>query len=76
MSKKEANEFLDSLKLNESPTNEEFYQAILSAYMDRTRQVYFIWKKIKELYPDIDANKHRSKRSYNGSNIKRWSNGI
>ncbi|SCH47399.1 MULTISPECIES: hypothetical protein [unclassified Romboutsia] len=57
MSKKEANEFLDSLKLNESPTNEEFYQAILSAYMDRTRQVYFIWKKIKELYPDIDANK-------------------
>lgn len=57
MSNKEAKEFFESLKLNQNPTNEEFYEAVLSAYMDRTRQVYFIWKKIKELYPDVDANR-------------------
>lgn len=49
--------FVDSLKLNEDVKIEEFHKAVKSAYMDRTTQVYFIWKKLKELYPDVDANK-------------------
>lgn len=53
----EVKEFVDSLKLDESVSIEDFRKAIKSAYMDRTTQVYFIWKKLKELYPEVDANK-------------------
>ncbi len=49
--------FVDSLKLNESVSPQDYYEAVKSAYKDRTRQVYFIWKKLKELYPEVDANK-------------------
>ncbi|MDD2494434.1 MAG: L-2-amino-thiazoline-4-carboxylic acid hydrolase [Tissierellia bacterium] len=56
--KKLLNDFIESLKLNEDVvTTEDFYKAVKNANMDRTTQVYFIWKKIKELYPEIDANK-------------------
>lgn len=57
MSKKEIESFLAESKINESATVEEFKEAVKGAYKDRTRQVYFIWKKIKELYPEVDANK-------------------
>ena len=54
---KEVKNFVDSLKLNEDVSVEEFHKAVKSAYMDRTTQVYFIWKKLKELYPEVDANR-------------------
>jgi hypothetical protein len=58
MSEKEAiAKFVESLKLEDPVSPEDFYKAILSAYQDGTRQVYFIWKKLKELYPEVDANK-------------------
>jgi len=36
---------------------EEFRREVRNAYMDRTRQVYFIWKKLKEIYPEVDADR-------------------
>ena len=36
---------------------EEFRREIRNAYMDRTRQVYFIWKKLKETHPEVDADR-------------------
>lgn len=36
---------------------EEFRREIRNAYMDRTRQVYFIWKKLKETCPEVDADR-------------------
>lgn len=53
----EVKNFVESLKLDEPVTPEEFHSAIKSAYMDRTTQIYFIWKKLKELYPEVDANR-------------------
>lgn len=53
----EVKDFVESLKLEESVSIDEFHQAVKSAYMDRTTQIYFIWRKLKELYPEVDANK-------------------
>ena len=36
---------------------EEFRKAVRDAYMDRTRQIYFIWRKLKELHPEVDADR-------------------
>ena len=50
-------EYIDSLKLDQPVSLEEFHQAVKSAYKDRSTQIYFIWKKLKELYPQVDANR-------------------
>lgn len=55
--KKRIQDYMDSLKLNEPVSPEEFHQAVKSAYKDRSTQIYFIWKKLKELYPEVDANR-------------------
>jgi hypothetical protein len=55
MSKDEIKSFTDSMEFDKPVSMDEFKTAVKSAYMDRSRQVYFIWKKIKELYPEIDA---------------------
>lgn len=55
--KKEIKQFVEGLKVDKDATPEEFYQAVKSAYMDRTTQIYFIWKRLKELYPEVDANR-------------------
>jgi len=57
VSKEEIKAFLKETKVDEQPTIEEFHQAVKSAYKDRSTQIYFIWKKLKELYPEVDANK-------------------
>lgn len=49
--------YMESLKLEEPVSPEEFHQAVKSAYKDRSTQIYFIWKKLKELYPEVDANR-------------------
>jgi len=48
---------VEGLKTDQNATPEEFHQAVKSAYMDRTTQIYFIWRKLKELYPEVDANR-------------------
>lgn len=55
MSKDEIKSFTDSMGFDKPVSIDEFKAAVKSAYMDRSRQVYFIWKKIKELYPEVDA---------------------
>lgn len=57
MSKAEIDKFMAASKVNEPATVEEFKTAVKEAYKDRTRQIYFIWRKLKQLYPDIDANR-------------------
>jgi hypothetical protein len=66
----------DDLKADQAPTQEEFYQTVLSAYMDRSTQIFFIWKKIRELYPEVDANRiireaSREFGEYQGAGIAR-----
>jgi len=68
--------FVDGLRLDESVTPEEFLKAVKSAYQDRTRQIYFIWKAIKELHPEIDADEIIRRGShafgrYQGNKIKK-----
>lgn len=57
MSKEEIKKFIDASGINEPASVEELKKAVKDAYKDRTRQIYFIWKKLKELYPEVDANK-------------------
>lgn len=57
MSKQDIKDFVDGLHFGEMISQEDFKAAIKSAYMDRSRQVWFIYKKIKELYPEIDAER-------------------
>ena len=55
MSKEEIKQFMENSRIDQPATVEEFHQAVKDAYKDRTRQVYFIWRKLKELYPEVDA---------------------
>lgn len=57
MSKQEIKEFMEVSGIDKAATPEEFKEAVKGAYKDRTRQVYFIWRKLKELYPEVDANR-------------------
>ena len=50
-------QYMESLELDKPVSPEEFHAAIKSAYKDRSTQIYFIWKKLKELYPEVDANR-------------------
>ena len=58
-------EFEQSIGKGRSATFEEFRREVRNAYMDRTRQIYFIWKKMKELYPEIDADRVIREASWN-----------
>lgn len=42
MSQKEIVAFMEKSRINEPATPEEFREAVLGAYKDRTRQIYFI----------------------------------
>lgn len=47
---------LDNLNLNRQPTNDELKVAVAGAIKDRAVIYYFIWKTIKRLHPEIDAD--------------------
>lgn len=57
MSRKDIENFVDGLNFGKPVPEEEFKAAVKGAYMDRSRQVWFIYKKIKELYPEVDAER-------------------
>ncbi len=57
MSQETIQAYMESQKLNDPVSPEEFHRAVKSAYKDRSTQIYFIWKKLKELYPEVDANR-------------------
>lgn len=54
---KRIRDYMESLHLEDPVSPKEFHQAVKGAYKDRSAQIYFIWKKLKELYPEVDANK-------------------
>ena len=57
MSNADIREFTDGMHFGEDVSEEEFRQAVASAYMDRGRQIWFIYQKMKQLYPEIDAER-------------------
>ena len=57
MSREDIDSFTGSMHFGEPVPEEEFEKAVTSAYMDRSRQIWFIYRKIKELYPDVDAER-------------------
>ena len=57
MSKADIDSFVGGMHFGETVSQEEFKQAVQSAYMDRGRQIWFIYKKIRELYPEVDAER-------------------
>lgn len=64
MSQKEIEQFMESARVSEPATVEEFKETVKDCYKDRCRQVYFIWRKIKQLYPEVDANRIIREGSY------------
>lgn len=64
MSQKKIKEFVDAMHLDQDVSIQEFHQAVKAAYKDRSTQIYFIWKALKELYPEVDANKVIRQGSY------------
>jgi hypothetical protein len=64
MSQEEIKQFMEASRIDQPATVEEFTEAVKGAYKDRTRQVYFIWRKLKELYPEVDANRVIREGSY------------
>ncbi|MCI8549700.1 MAG: L-2-amino-thiazoline-4-carboxylic acid hydrolase [Lachnospiraceae bacterium] len=57
MSQKDIDNFVAKMDFDTPISQEDFKSAVKSAYMDRARQVWFIYKKIKELYPEVDAER-------------------
>mgnify|MGYP000052583121 FL=1 len=57
MSKADIEKFVADQHFGEPISQEDFKAAVKGAYMDRARQVWFIYKKIKELYPEVDAER-------------------
>lgn len=57
MSQKDIDSFIEQQHFGEPVSQDEFKKAVKGAYMDRARQVWFIYKKIKELYPEVDAER-------------------
>lgn len=50
-------EYLNKVAPNTPITEADYKEAVTGAHKLRTIVTYFIWKKLKELYPDVDANK-------------------
>ena len=57
MSKADIDSFVGSMHFGEAISQEELKQIVRSAYMDRSRQIWFIYKKLQQLYPDVDAER-------------------
>jgi hypothetical protein len=55
--KEKINAFEKNIGKGQPATFEEFRREVRNAYMDRTRQIFFIWKKLKELCPKVDADR-------------------
>lgn len=49
-------EYFEKIGLDQQPTLEQFRTAVEGAIKDRAIIYYFIWKTIKEIHPEIDAD--------------------
>ncbi|MDR3588486.1 MAG: L-2-amino-thiazoline-4-carboxylic acid hydrolase [Negativicutes bacterium] len=68
--KQEIKDFVDSLKLEQAVTAEQYRVAMKGAIKDRAIIYYCIWKKIRELYPGIDAARIMKEASWDFGIIK------
>ncbi len=55
--KKDIQEFKKRIGYDEPVTREDLKKALEGAMRDRGLYVYFIWKSIQELHPEVDADK-------------------
>lgn len=55
--KQEIQELVEGLGLEKDVTAEQFKTAVKAAIKDRAIIYYCIWKKLKEMYPEVDADK-------------------
>lgn len=62
--------FVDSLNLDKGVSAEQFKTALKSAIKDRALIYYCIWKKLKEMYPEVDADLVLQKASWDFGIIK------
>lgn len=68
--KKEIKELVDNLGLEKDVTAEQFRLAVKGAIKDRAIIYYCIWKKIKQLYPEVDADQVMKEASWDFGIIK------
>lgn len=52
----ECQDYFDKLHLDDPITPEEFRTAVVGAHKGRATISYLVWKKMKEMYPEIDAD--------------------
>ena len=67
---KEIQEFVGSLNITDDVTADELRTALTGAIKDRAIIFYYIWKKIKELHPEIDADRIMREASWNFGLVK------
>lgn len=72
----ECQEYFDKLGLEKEITPEIFRNAIVSAQKGRAMISYLVWKKMKEMYPEIDADAVMiaTYREFGIINGKKWGN--
>ncbi|MGI6182152.1 MAG: L-2-amino-thiazoline-4-carboxylic acid hydrolase [Agathobaculum sp.] len=72
----ECKEYFDKLNLDAEITPEIYRNAIVSAQKGRAMISYLVWKKMKEMYPEIDADAVMiaTYREFGIINGKKWGN--
>lgn len=68
--KREIRELVDGLGLQKDVSAEDFKNAVKSAIKDRAILFYCVWKKLQELYPDVDADLFMQKVAWDFGVIK------
>lgn len=68
--KKEIQDFVAGLGLDKDVTPEQYKAAVKGAIKDRAIIYYCIWKKLKELYPEVDADKVMQQASWDFGIVK------
>jgi hypothetical protein len=68
--KNEIGQFVNSLALEQGVTAEQYRVAIKSAIKDRAVIYYCIWKKLRQLYPEVDATKVLREASWDFGIVK------
>ena len=62
--KKRIQDFVEKLGVKDNITPEDFAKALESAIEDRAKIFYFIYKTIRRLYPEVDADRVMATASY------------
>ena len=66
----EREEFVDGLRLEADVTADDFKTAMKGAIKDRSLIFLFIWRTLRDMYPDVDAVKVMQKASWEFGLVK------